>query len=295
MNYFWIIFICLVGTQPLYSQENKITPYPMEESALLWEVTGPGVEKGCYLFGTMHLIEKEYFLYPKKLQKIVSKTDQIVMEIAGLPDPVVAMSYLTLKEGSFFDFFNPAQTDSILNWAQTQFSMNEEVFRASFSQLKPVTVVQMATQLHFMGKTESYEKTFQSLAETEGIPLLGLETIEFQLSLFDNLTQEQQVEMVMEGVRSSDEAIESTIEMMQIYQRQEVDSLYMLVENDGGTISEQQAVFLDDRNTDWIPKIEAYIKENQTFIAVGAGHLGGPNGVIRLLEAKGYTLKPIRL
>ena len=271
------------------------TPYPMEESALLWKIEGDGVQKGSYLFGTMHLIEKEYFLFPAKLEKAFSKADVLVMELPGLPNQLEAMKYLKLENETFFDYFSTAQSDSIIDWVTTHIGMSEESFRKNFTNLKPFAVSQLATQVHFIGKTESYEMTFDKLARENGMKIRGLETVAEQMKIFDDLSREQQAEMVMSSVRKPKEGIEMTRETMQIYSRQEVDSLYMMIEEQGELFSEEQAVFLDDRNKKWIPQIEAYIKENRTFIAVGAGHLGGPNGVIRLLEERGYTLTPVRL
>lgn len=274
---------------------NAQTPYPMEESALLWKIEGDGVQKGCYLFGTMHLIEKEYFLFPKQLEKAFSKADVLVMELPGLPNQLEAMKYLKLDNETFFDYFSESQSDSIIEWVKNHIGMSEESFRANFTKLKPFAVSQLATQMHFIGKTESYEITFDKLARENGMKIRGLETVAEQMQIFDDLTREQQAEMVMSSVRNPNEGIEMTRETMQVYASQEVDSLYMMIEEQGEIFSDEQAAFLDDRNKRWIPQIEAYIKENRTFIAVGAGHLGGPNGVIRLLEERGYTLTPIRL
>ena len=285
------LFLFLVS----FSQE-KTSEFPFTESSLLWKIEGNGIPKGSYLFGTMHLIEKEYFIFPDKLEKLVKKSDQLVMELPGLPNQLEALKLVKLEEGvTFFDFFTPEQTDTILAWAKSELKMSEEKFRKTMGGMKPFVVVQSATQLQFIGKTESYEMTFEKLARENGIEIKGLETLEEQMSLFDDLTREQQAEMVMEGIRNSDKTMELTKTMQQVYNRQNVDSLYILIEEEGGTISEEQSEFLDKRNEKWIPKIEAMISEKKTFIAVGAGHLGGPNGVIRLLEKRGYTLTPVEL
>lgn len=294
MKHILYLIIPLITFQVI-SQESRVTPYPMEEPALLWEIRGDSVQKGCYLFGTMHLIEKDYFLFPKKLEKIASKSEVLVMEIAGLPDKAQAMKYVILEEGSFFDYFTEEQTDSILTWAKEELNLSEEGFRATFDKMKPFTVIQMATQLQFIGKTESYEMTFEKLAKENEVEIKGLETIEQQMAIFDSLSDQQMTDMVMESIRKTDETIELTKEMMQIYNRQEIDSLYMLIQTEGGVLAEEQNNFLDNRNKNWIPQIEAIIRDNKTLIAVGAGHLGGPNGVIRLLEKEGYTLIPVRL
>ncbi len=280
--------------QLFYAQEN-VTKFPMEESSLLWKISGKNVKGDAYLFGTMHLIEKDYFIFPKKLQKIVKKSDALVMELEGLPDQEEAIGYIMLEEGSFFDYFSPEQTDTILRWAKAKFGMEETAFRASFSNMKPFAVTQLAVQLHFIGKTESYELSFEELANSADIEIIGLETIAEQMSLFDNLTPQQQTEMVMESIRTGEKSIELVKELQVVYHSQQIDEMYLLVLDEGGVIQDEQANFLDNRNKKWIPKIEQIIGEKNTFIAVGAGHLGGPNGVIRLLEKEGYTLTPIKL
>ena len=290
---FFLFIAFVLGFTIAHSQE--VREFPMEKSSLLWKISGPNMESDSYLFGTMHLIEKEYFLFPKKLEKLVLKTDQLVMEIAGLPDQMEAMKYVMLEEGSFFDYFNQSQTDTILVWAKEKFSMEEPAFRAVFSKMKPFVIVQMATQMQFIGKTESYEMTFDKIAKEKNIEMNGLETIAQQMSFFDDLTNEQQVEMVMAGIRDADDAITTITDMQKTYVTQDVDALYQMIVDDGGVMSEEQGKFLDNRNVNWIPQIIEFVKTKNTFIAVGAGHLGGPNGVIRLLEKEGYTLTPIKL
>jgi len=286
------LFVCLIG---LGSQAQQISEYPLTNSSLLWKVEGKGLEQESYLFGTMHLIEKEYFLFPAKLEKLVKKSDVLVMELDGLPNASEAMQFVILKEGSFFDYFNEEQTDSILDWANKELHMSEDVFRKTMNKMKPFVVVQMATQMQFMGKTESYEMSFEKIAEKEKIEIEGLETIAEQMGFFDNLSKEEQARMVMDGIQNSSETMDLTKEMQKIFVRQNIDSLYMLINEDGGTLSENQGIFLDDRNLKWIPKIEEQIKTKKAFIAVGAGHLGGPNGIVRLLQKEGYTVTPVEL
>jgi len=286
------LFILFVST--VFGQ-NKVTEFPMTKSSLLWKISGPEVKGDSYLFGTMHLIEKEYFIFPKKLEKHVKKTDVLVMELAGLPNQMEATGYVILEEGSFFDFFTQEETDSILIWAKEKFGMGEETFRKSFSKMKPFAVTQLGVQLHFIGKTESYEMSFERIAKENDVAIKGLETIAEQMALFDNLTKKQQAAMVMENIRTGDEAIELIKRMQVTYNTQQIDELYQMIAAEGGVISEEQGKFLDNRNLNWIPQIKNFVKEQNTFIAVGAGHLGGPNGVIRLLEKEGYVLTPVDL
>ena len=288
------VFFLVISFQSR-AQEKKISDFPMSESSLLWEIKGPGVKNGSYLFGTMHLIEKEYFLFPKSLQKRVQKAEVLVMELPGMPNQFDAMKLLKLKEGSFFDFFTAEQSDSILIWAKEALKLSEEAFRKTISPMKPFVAIQLATQMQFMGKTASYELKFEEIARDSKLEINGLETLEEQLSFFDNLTKEQQAEMVMEGIREMEKSIEFSKKVQQVYARQNVDSLYNMLHENGGIITSEEKLFIDDRNKKWIPQIRESLASKRTFIAVGAGHLGGPNGLIRLLEKEGYTLAPVEL
>lgn len=291
----YLIAALLITSSYLVSISQETNPFPMEKSSLLWKIEGNGIKKGSYLFGTMHLIEKENFIFPDKLEKLFNKSDVLVMELPGLPNQLEAMKYITLSEGSFFDYFTPEQTDTIIRWAQDELKMSEEKFRSTMTKMKPFVVVQMATQLHFIGKTESYEMTFDRMAREEQKKILGLETVSEQMAIFDNLTDEQQTEMVMSGIRNMKESIDLTKTMQELYVRQNVDSLYLMIQKEGGVLSEEQQNFLDERNMNWIPKINEIIADKKAFIAVGAGHLGGPKGMIRLLQKEGYTLTPVEL
>lgn len=269
-------------------------PTPSQQS-LLWKIEGKGIKSPSYLFGTMHLIEKDYFYFPESLEKIVKKSDLLLMELGELPNQMEAMQYLTLKEGTFFDYFSPQQMDTVLKWAQKSMRMDEKTFRASFSSMKPFVVVQTATQLQFMGKTESYELKLTEIAKKAKLEIKGLETIEQQMSLFDNLSKEQQAEMVMAGIRDEEKSAEVTRKMQGLYRRQQLDSLYGMVNSEGGVISTEQSNFLDQRNKNWIPQINTYMASGKkAFIAVGAAHLGGENGVINLLRKEGYTVTPVK-
>ena len=293
IQFLFFFFLVLNGTS--FSQESVLVAFPMKESSLLWKIEGQGIPNGSYIFGSMHLIEKEYFLFPDKLEKLVKKSDQLVMEIAGMPSQSEAMKMVMLKEGTFFDYFTKEQTDSIIQWAQAEMNLSEPAFRSTMTKMKPFVVVQMATQMQFMGKTESYELTFEKIARENDIAIKGLETAAQQMAIFDDLTNAQQTEMVMDGIRNEDKSLELIQNMQKMYVRQNVDSLYLMIQQEGGVLSDEQASFLDSRNKNWVPQIKELIAEKKTFIAVGAGHLGGPNGVLRLLEKEGYTLTPVKL
>ena len=273
----------------------QVSAYPFEESSLLWKIDGPGVKKGCFLFGTMHLIEKDYFVFPKSLQQIVKKTGVLIMELNGTPKQATVKSSLQLQVGSFFDFFTKEQSDSIVRWAAANLHMDSSNFCTFIQPMKPFVMAQLMAQIQFKKSVESYEMTFENLAKNEGIPIVGLETVEEQLKFIDQLPIATQVSMVMETIRLGDKSHAKLIELEQTYQSQNIDALHQLMQDETGIVATEQTTLVDNRNANWIPKIEKFIQKDRTFIAVGAGHLGGEKGIIRLLQAKGYRVTPIEL
>lgn len=287
--------LLIFSTVLLWGQEYKVSEFPLQKSSLLWEISRDDMPTRSYLFGTMHLINKDYFIFPKKLQKKVKNADALILELGEVPEAEDLMKYIMLPSGTLFDLFTAEQTDSILHWAKIKFNIDSEVFRAGFSKLKPFAIVQMAIQLQFAGNNESYEISFHKLAKDQNIEIIGLETVEEQMELLDGLSDDEQVEMLMEIVREGDQTNKHTKELQELFVTQNVDSMFLFITQDKSVLSKEQNRFIDSRNKKWIPKIIAHITHNNTFIAVGAGHLGGENGIIRLLESEGYTLTPIKL
>lgn len=289
---FLIIFPAFFCCVPLQAQD--VRPFPMEEKALLWKAVHPDKKGELYLFGTMHLIEKDYFYFPKKLQKHIESSDLIVMELPGIPKPMEVLNLVRLENGSLFDFFSPEQTDSILNWAKNDFGMDSAVFCSTFGKMKPFVIAQMAIEMEFTGSTESYEMTVEKMARDHVIPLKGLETVAEQMGYFDAISMEEQREMVMESIRGNASTV-SIREMEEVYQKQDLDSLYLLISNSGGSWAVMEDELLKNRNYNWLNQMPGFFTGEKVFIAVGAGHLGGPEGLIRLMEENGYRLSPVEL
>lgn len=283
---FWMSFSSLFG--------QYLTDFPTTSNALLWKIEGKDVKKDAYIFGTIHLIDKDKFYFPASLQKIINSSKQVVLEIAQL-DQAEVFNHIFLKKGTVLEYFNPEQQDSLLQWAHTQLQVDSAQFMLSYLKMKPFVLVQLATQKELVDKTKSYDMTIQQMANEQKISTVGLETVAEQMAIFDNMDTLTQRNMVMELVRHPERQMKQLEKMYAIYLQQNVDAMFQFIDEDKSSMMDAQNELLDNRNQKWIPKIETLIKSKRTFIAVGAGHLGGKNGVLRLLEKKGYKLTPIHL
>jgi uncharacterized protein YbaP (TraB family) len=294
MKYIFTTFaliLCLNAS----SQDGIVSENPKKEGALLWQITNEHNSDTSHLFGTMHMIESEFYIFPDQLKMLAKNSDAIVMELPGLPSPYEMLKYVMLKDDTLWNHFGAGQEDSLMNWVEEFTEFDRSMVKSVFSKMKPFALIQLTTASQFSGKVESYEMDFTEIAKEDSIEIIGLETVADQMKIFDDMSIEEQVEMLMATIRDPD-ADKDLLKLMQsIYFSQEIEELYELIHEEGGTIAEKEDAFLTNRNKNWIGKLKNILPDSKLFIAVGAGHLGGPEGVIRLLQKEGYTLTPIRL
>lgn len=279
----------------LFSGFSQDTTSTERTSSLLWEISGKKVKSPSYIFGTMHLIPKDQFLFPKSLQEKVEEADLLVMEIGGLSEQMKGMQLMMLEEGNLFDFFSEEQADSIYTYSEENLGYTEEQLNLMFGKMKPFVLIQLMTKDAFGENPASYEMSLEKIAKEKEITVEGLETIEEQMALFDSIPMEDQVEMVMSSLRNADSSAVETQKLIDAYLKQDIDALHDYMQQSESNMETFEDDFLNTRNKNWIPQIKKFVKKNKTFIAVGAGHLGGEKGVIELLRKEGYTLTPVEL
>ena len=144
---------------------------------------------------------------------------------------------------------------------------------------------------------QSFEAELMKVAQEQGEEINGLETIEDQLQVFEEIPYEDQIKDLVRMAKDNLEYDKSAFaKLLQIYKDENITAMLDMMNDDKyATVAEHQDKLLDNRNKNWISKIGDYAKEQATFFGVGAGHLAGKNGVINLLRAQGYTVTAVRL
>jgi len=143
---------------------------------------------------------------------------------------------------------------------------------------------------------QSIEAELIKIAVAQKEEVLGLETVQEQLSVFDEITYEDQLKDLIKSAK--DDMKEDQLlflKMMKIYKNKDLNKLMSIMGDEKYSMNSKQntEILLINRNKKWIPKIEELIKKKATFIGVGAAHLGGDFGVIKLLREQGYSVKAI--
>lgn len=281
MRFLTILFLFLSGL--VFGQDNS----------LLYQVKGKD-KKVSYLFGTIHMMPDSLYYFPPKLEKIIAKSDEVILEISDLYENADALTELmTLKSGSCFDIFTPGQKDSVLQWGAALLGIKPEQFEKGFESKKPFVLLQISFQKMISGKIRMVDMEIESKAKNDKIPVTGLETMAYQLSIFDKIPPAEMAEMIMDLVRNPEKSQDTFNKMVQYYSRQDLENLAKIIRESDDLRSSSEEL-LDVRNQNWIPKMEALMQRKSCFFAVGAGHLSGPKGVIQLLRQKGYEVTPVR-
>jgi uncharacterized protein YbaP (TraB family) len=134
---------------------------------------------------------------------------------------------------------------------------------------------------------------FVKMATEQKKELLGLEKVEDQLAVFDAIPDSLEIRSIMNMVNDFDAQKKEFNRMSTIYKSQDLEALYQLIAESPEMMGSQE-LLLDRRNRNWIPVMDSAMKKTSTFFAVGAGHLGGNQGVLELLRKQGYSVKPIQ-
>ena len=261
----------------------------------MWEIKGPQQTKSSYIFGTMHLMDEAHFYFPKKLEKLVSTVDAVCLEIGDVQHTTINPELLMLKEGSFLTKLSETQIDSLCSWAKIQLLMEKDQFIANFSKAKPFLIFQLILQNELPGYLQSQEiKIEEILTAKKKKTTVGLETIESQLALFDSIPIKSQVNLIMTELADLSKVLTNFKLTQENYLMQDVDKIHEELMKD---IQDPyfNFKFIDERNAVWIEKIRKMTTSQSILFAVGAGHLGGENGVLNLLRKEGFTITPIQL
>jgi len=278
------------------------------ENSLLWKITGNGLEKESYLYGTIHIIDAESFFWPENTMESFNKSNKVVFEIDldEMTDMGAIMGLMTkvmMKDGMTLQKLLTAEDYALVNDHFKDLGLPMFMLE----KMKPMFLTIFAEgdmdfasmQDPSQSSTKSYEMEFYELANNTEKEVFGLETMDDQISLFDSIPYADQAKMLVDGIKASsepEEGVESELEMItRMYVEQDINSMVSSIEEEGSDLAGFEDLLLNDRNEKWIPLMSTYMKESPTFFAVGAGHLAGKKGVINLLREVGYTLTPISI
>lgn len=280
MKKFFLIALGLLCMTGLFAQDNT----------LLWKVSGNGLTKDSYVFGTLHMACADDFRIADKVKNALGVTDKIAFEV-----DVTKPENMQLVQGALApnpEFFNGLAVDKkqFIDSVLTSLQVPPMIF----DQVSPVAVISMLAMKSFdcpdMNSIKMMEMELQALEDAKGKTVEELETITFQMDLMSELFS---AEDLYTYLKESGNMSELTKCMVKAYFEENIAELEEMMINTAYLSPEKQALLLDTRNEAWLEKMPAMMEADAYFFAVGAGHLVGEKGIVQLLKDKGYTLTPI--
>ena len=306
MKYLLSLLIAFIATYSSFAQADvvnatSLTSYApgTDENSLLWEITGKDLTTPSWLYGTIHLIGKDDFFLTDSTKAFISRSELVTFEI-NMEDMTDLTAQLGLLMKAFME--NGKTLKDLLN--EEEYKLVQNHFQEiglplfMFERIKPMFLTVMASgdmspTSMSSGDMLSYEMEIMQLAQAGNKKMGGLETMEFQMSVFDSIPYEAQAQMLVESIKASDAGDEEFTKMVELYKNQDIQGMVEMMGGDEG-IAEYEDLLLNTRNQNWIPVMGEMMRAQPTFFAVGAGHLGGEMGVVALLRKNGYTVKPVK-
>jgi hypothetical protein len=265
---------------------------PPTEKSLLWEITGPGLAQPSYLYGTIHIACPYDVMLSENLSKSFSKVQQLYLEV-DIDDPSLTSQMrqaVPMKNGgSLRTLLSPKDYAK----ADQFFQQNLKLPLDRVNRVKPLFLSGMIYPAFLGCQPTSWEKTLAGMAASRRMNILGLETVQEQMSALDGIPLKDQAASLMSVVNDPFAVRQELNALSATYKSQDVAKLYQVFLTAPDMTPRYAALLLDNRNQRWIPRLLKAATAKPTFFAVGAAHLGGNRGVISLLRQAGYTVKPI--
>lgn len=263
-------------------------------NSLLWKITGNNLKQPSFLFGTVHMICPDQFLWTSAMKKSLNASRQVAFEM-DLDDPSLLMQVsagLMLPDSmELKDFFTPNEYSRLLKYAEDTLKISGFML----SKMQPFAILTMAMETNNNCKGEqpvSYEQKIMGWAKEDHKEIVGLESAQDQLAVISKMNKDSTAEQILRFLNEPKETGKQYQQLISAYTHQDLNKLHKIILS-SPDMKADLPTLLYNRNKKWIPEIEKMIKEKSTFIAVGAGHLGGEGGVIQLLQQAGYKVEPV--
>lgn len=274
-----------------------VTPIRAAGHVFGWKATGR--TGTVYLVGSVHLLSKDFYPLNPTLEAAYKDSSLLAEEVdlGEMAQPDAQMSLLSkgmLPSGQTLDTVLSPATKTLLNKHLGDFGPMAEVAKRFKPWLAALTIESLAWVNAGFDPNLGLDKHFYDRAMADGKTVQGFETMAFQVSLFDDMPMDQQDRLLASTLKDIDTEQANMTKLIAAWKDGDAPTVERLVLAD---MKGEAAVYkrmLVDRNHAWIPKIDQLLnRTGHSLVVVGAAHLVGPDGLIALLRAKGYTIEQI--
>lgn len=289
-----ILFCCCTFFVGCKSQNNKAAvKVKSDNNTLLWQVSGKDIAKPSYLFGTFHLLCKDDIHFSDQLKNAVQSVNEIYMEL-DMDDPSTMLSgmlFMNMKDGKKLkELYTPEEYKKV----ESYFIDTLHTPMMMLQGVKPYFLVALLYPKMMPCKIASgVEEELMKLAKEDKKEIKGLETMQFQASVFDSIPYDWQAKELLKNIDSFSLYKKEFDTMVNDYKNQRLAAMEKSLSKSEFGSDKFNDLLLANRNKNWVMQLKTILKNENVFVAVGAGHLVGDKGLINLLRKEGYTVEPL--
>jgi uncharacterized protein YbaP (TraB family) len=269
---------------------------PAAAKPALWVVRDADTE--ITLFGTVHALPKGVDWLTPAITQRLGTAGSVVIEAKPPEDPLAlatAVAEFGMPPGQKpMAKRLPPEDAKRLATVATETGVPLDGLDRMETWLAALTLSQASLARLGITSDEGVEPVILMRATAAKQPIVGLETMEQQLRYLDTLPEEDQLAMLKSAIADVPEAKSETDRLTALWQAGDIDGLAKAFAEDSEGSPRLQKVLITDRNIRWVNWIEGVMRSpGKVFIAVGAGHFGGEDGLIALLKARGLTVERV--
>lgn len=254
-----------------------------------------------YLFGSVHLMKKNAYPLDPRIMSAFAESDKLVLEVdMGAIAPAELQRQFISRgvypQGQSLSSELSDETVELIHEVLSNRGQDFRLFQSMRPWLLEQNLVTQEMQLYGFDPNAGIDQYFDERARAQGKSILQLETLEQQLNLLSTTSIEDQEFSLRYTLQALQERrVQQELNALVIdWLQGDVDGLFnymMQPVEEFPQLSRFMTAMFDERNHAMVDKIDAWLKEGgRYFVIMGAGHLGGANGVVNLLRTKGYTL-----
>ena len=266
-----------------------------QQKHFLWRVSSGS--HSIYLAGSIHFLKKEHYPLKGPIEEALDNSQKLVLEIEL--QSATQEQALTLAKGLYRDGTTLQQ-----NVAPETFMLAERIAKdlgldlRLLNPLKPwvVALTLTALKLQKLGFDPNYgvDQYLASRAKDSGKATSGLESLEFQIDLLDQIPRAGQESMLLQTLKDLDRLGTYVEEIVQSWARGDTRAVEELMHAGAKTYPDVHQKLIVERNRRWVAQIEKIIDQGgNTMVVVGAAHLVGKDGVVELLKQRGYRVEQL--
>jgi uncharacterized protein len=263
-----------------------------DDNTLLWQISGNGLKKPSYLFGTFHLMCKSDIHISKQLQDALSFSSEVYfeMDLDDATNTLGGMFFMNMKDSTLQQVLSPEDYTKVEKFFKDSLRMS----LTAFKKMKPMMLsTLMYPKLMACKQQSGVEMELMALASKQKKEIKGFETIQFQASIFDSIPYSVQAKALLKSIDSITVYKQYFNTLVQTYKEQNLAKIESVLSDTTFNEGEDNEIMLKNRNVNWVNQLESILKKSNIFMAVGAAHLVGKDGVIALLRKKGYKVEPL--